>query len=442
MLTFFLYVLSFHLAQQIGSFFLSVTFTFSFLPFLKLVFSTLSSHFCIDNHSLFRFLSLFQSLRHILYFLLPLSLYILFFSLTLSIPPFPTLSYFILFSLNPLPAFIFSDFIFPERNLQMASSSLRNEIKEAKKRLVDLQEDVEDFEKRLRERIERTRKSIKQLSIDCELNSSKVWKDFDALREEARMKAEELCNQMRRKMTEKQSKWRQSLEEKEELLEEAEKWLIDLRHLLGDCNVDEDIVCDVEPLRAKLSWRHHKSFAPVEEGHFVVTFPEWCQRSLDQIQQEMVDFNVERCPPQGNWNLKANSASRIRTWGGFIRLPQRRRRSREYGDILVRIHLRKNSLSLCLSLPLSLPLSPSSVSLFPSPLPPSLSLPRLFCDYKGAEREKNASLSIKAHPSRAEICGSAISLNTMCIYLLAVCLHTSLSLSLSPSLSLSLSLSL
>ncbi|CAE1298525.1 unnamed protein product [Acanthosepion pharaonis] len=197
---------------------------------------------------------------------------------------------------------LFSDFIFPERNLQMASSSLRNEIKEAKKRLVVLQEDVEDFEKRPRERIERTKKSIEQLSIDCELNCSKVWQKIDALREEARMKAEELCDQTRQKMTEKQSKWRQSLEEKEELLEETEKWLIDLCHLLGDGNVDEDIVCGVEPLRAKLSWRHHKSFAPVEEGHFVVTFPEWCQRSLDQLQKEMVDFRdgpPKRIPPSG-----------------------------------------------------------------------------------------------------------------------------------------------
>ncbi|CAE1258945.1 unnamed protein product [Acanthosepion pharaonis] len=189
----------------------------------------------------------------------------------------------------------------------MASSSLKKEILEAKKRLFDLEEDVKDFERRLREMTERTKQSIDQLSIDCEWNCSKVWQKFDALMENARVKAEELCDDMRRKTTEQQSKWRQSLQEKEELLQEAGMWRTDLRHLLS-ADDDEDVVCGLQSVEAKLSSRLHESFTPVEEGHFVVTFPEWCQRSLNQIQEEMVDFTVGTWPPR---NLELQSQCRL-----------------------------------------------------------------------------------------------------------------------------------
>ncbi|CAE1258954.1 unnamed protein product [Acanthosepion pharaonis] len=213
-----------------------------FYPFFLSLFSywsslSLSSHFCIDNHSL-------------LYFN---------------------------FFLN---------------EIKKMASSLRNEIKESKKHLVDLQEDVEEFEKRLRRGIEQTKKSIEQLSIDCDVNCSKVWQEFDEFLEKTWMKAAELCNQMREKTSEEERKWRQILEEKENLLEEAGKWLLDLRHLFAASNDDEDVISGVRSLGAEISGRLHESFFPVEEGHFDVTFPEWCQRSLNQLQKEIVDFKT------------------------------------------------------------------------------------------------------------------------------------------------------
>ncbi|CAE1304063.1 unnamed protein product [Acanthosepion pharaonis] len=171
----------------------------------------------------------------------------------------------------------------------MASSSLRKEILEAKKHLVDLQEDVEEFEKRLRRGIELTKKSIEQLSINCEENCCKVWQEFDEFLKKIRMKAAELCNQMREKTSEEERKWCQFLKEKENLLEEAGKWLLDLRHLFAASIDDEDVVSGVQSLRAELSGRLH-----VEEGHFVVTFPEWCQQSLTQLQEEIVDFKTAK----------------------------------------------------------------------------------------------------------------------------------------------------
>ncbi|CAE1313595.1 unnamed protein product [Acanthosepion pharaonis] len=84
---------------------------------------------------------------------------------------------------------------------------------------------------------------------------------------------------MRENTTEEERKWRQILEEKE-------------RFPLSDDDDDEEVVSDVQMLGAEFSGRLHESFTPVEEGHFVVTFPEWCQRSLNQLQKEIVDFKT------------------------------------------------------------------------------------------------------------------------------------------------------
>lgn len=71
------------------------------------------------------------------------------------------------------------------------------------------------------------------------------------------------------KTTELQSKWRQSLQKKEEFLEEAGKWLISLHHLLSSDNDDEGIVSRIQLIGVKHSSQLHESFTPVEEGHFV-----------------------------------------------------------------------------------------------------------------------------------------------------------------------------
>ncbi|CAE1299359.1 unnamed protein product [Acanthosepion pharaonis] len=175
----------------------------------------------------------------------------------------------------------------------MASSSFRIERSEAKKRVLDLEKIVKDFERLLCERTERTKQSIDQLSMDCESKCLKVWQEFDAFIEEARLKAEELCDEMRRKTSEQQSKWRLSLQKKEDLLKEAGMWRNSLRHLLGTGNDDENVVCVLQSVGAKLSSQLHESFAPVEEGYLAVTFPEWCHQSLNQLKEEMVDFTVE-----------------------------------------------------------------------------------------------------------------------------------------------------
>ncbi|CAE1262199.1 unnamed protein product [Acanthosepion pharaonis] len=143
-------------------------------------------------------------------------------------------------------------------------------------------------------RIEWTKKSIEQLSTVCEENCTKVRREFDKFREETRLKAEELCDQMKEKTSEKERKWRQSIEEKERL------------SLSDD---DEEIFSGVRSLGAEFSGRLYESFPPVEEGHFVVTFPEWCQRSLEQLEEEIVDFKVKTWHPR---ELELESEFRLR----------------------------------------------------------------------------------------------------------------------------------
>ncbi|CAE1258962.1 unnamed protein product [Acanthosepion pharaonis] len=110
---------------------------------------------------------------------------------------------------------------------------------------------------------------------------------------------------MKRKTTEEQSKWKQSVQEKENLVEKAEKWLVDLVDTDDD---KKEVVSRIESLRAELFLRLHESFAPVEEGHFVVTFPEWRQRSLQQLEKEMVDITIETWHPG---KLKLQSELRL-----------------------------------------------------------------------------------------------------------------------------------
>ncbi|CAE1293658.1 unnamed protein product [Acanthosepion pharaonis] len=115
---------------------------------------------------------------------------------------------------------------------------------------------------------------------------------------------------MREKTSEEERKWRQILEEKENLLKESGKWLLDLQHFLVASNDNEDVISGVRSLGVDLSGRLHESFFPVEEGHFVVTFPEWCQRSLNQLEEEIVDFKMVK-----TWHskeLKLESECRLR----------------------------------------------------------------------------------------------------------------------------------
>lgn len=167
------------------------------------------------------------------------------------------------------------------------------EVSKVREELLSLDKELEDFEWRLREMNEQTMQSIDQLSIDCNSKCSNLQQEFDAFIEEARLKAGELCENMKEKTIGQQSKLRLSIKKNENLLEEMEEWL----HLNADAD-DEDAVRGMQTVGAKLSSRLHESLTPVEKGHLVVTFPEWCHRSLNQLKKVVADFTVETWPPR------------------------------------------------------------------------------------------------------------------------------------------------
>ncbi|CAE1268373.1 TRIM56 [Acanthosepion pharaonis] len=172
--------------------------------------------------------------------------------------------------------------------------SVREEASKGKEeRGPTLERELRQFEINIRATNERTRRSIEELSTDCDTECSKLWQDFETFVEETRIKLGELCENMRGMASELERKWRHSLKEREELLGKVKIWRVSLGHLLMDDTDDEDVVCGLRLLGAELSARLHQSFAPPEKGHWVVTFPKWCHDSLESLKKEMIDWTPQ-----------------------------------------------------------------------------------------------------------------------------------------------------
>ncbi|CAE1303672.1 TRIM56 [Acanthosepion pharaonis] len=169
-----------------------------------------------------------------------------------------------------------------------------------------LERELCQFEINIRATNERTRRSIDELSTDCDTECSKLWQDFETFIEETRLKLGELCENMRGMASELERKWRLSLKEREELLGKVKIWRHTLGHLLSDDTDDEDVVCGLRLVGAELSARLHQSFAPPDKGHWFVTFPKWCHDSLESLKKEIIDWTSghlqleSECPLQGS----------------------------------------------------------------------------------------------------------------------------------------------
>ncbi|CAE1297267.1 unnamed protein product [Acanthosepion pharaonis] len=115
----------------------------------------------------------------------------------------------------------------------------------------------------------------------------------DTFVEEARLKLAALCDNMKVMAYELQTKWQNSLKEKENLLKKVEIWHHTLVHLSTDDADDEDVVCGLRLVGAELSARLRQSFAPQEKGRWLVTFPKWCHDSLESLKKEIIVWEAE-----------------------------------------------------------------------------------------------------------------------------------------------------
>ncbi|CAE1272264.1 TRIM56 [Acanthosepion pharaonis] len=187
----------------------------------------------------------------------------------------------------------YEDHVIDSPQCSPRSLSVREEASKEKKRGPTLEQELREFEIRIRATNERTRRSIDQLSTDCDSECSKLWQDFEAFVEETRIKLGELCDNMRAAASELKKKWRLILRERDDLLGKVKIWQQTLRHLLTDDADDEDVVCGLRLVGAELSARLHQSFASPEKVRCVVTFPKWCHDSLESLKKEMIEWTVE-----------------------------------------------------------------------------------------------------------------------------------------------------
>ncbi|CAE1272263.1 unnamed protein product [Acanthosepion pharaonis] len=171
--------------------------------------------------------------------------------------------------------------------------SVREKASKEKESGPTLEQQLRQFEIHIRATNEQTRRSIDQLSTDCDSECSKLWQDFETFVEKARIKLGELCDNMREAASEQKRQWRLFLKEREDLLGKVKIWSDTLRHLLTDDADDEDVVSGLRLYRAELSAWLRQSFAPLEKIRWVVTFPKWCHDSLELLKKEMIDFTLE-----------------------------------------------------------------------------------------------------------------------------------------------------
>ncbi|CAE1313714.1 unnamed protein product [Acanthosepion pharaonis] len=171
--------------------------------------------------------------------------------------------------------------------------SVRKEASNEKIRSPTLERQLRQFEINIRETYALTSRSIDQLSTDCESECSKLFLDFKAFVEEARLKLAALCDNMNVMTSELQTKWRHSLKEKKNLLKKVKVWHHTLEHLSRDDADDEDVVTGLKLVRAELSARLHQSFAPQEKGRWLVTFLKWCHDSLESLKKEIIVWETE-----------------------------------------------------------------------------------------------------------------------------------------------------
>lgn len=156
-----------------------------------------------------------------------------------------------------------------------------------------LEQDLWDFENRIRAINEQSKRSIKQLSEDCDSECYKIWNEFEIFLEALRLKAGELCDDLRKMTSEQMTKWRHSVNERDNLLKKVKMWHLNSTHLLSDNTDDEDVIYGLRSVGAALSSRLEESFAPEEKAKLVVAFPTWCHDSLNMLEEEMVELMVE-----------------------------------------------------------------------------------------------------------------------------------------------------
>lgn len=190
--------------------------------------------------------------------------------------------------------------------------SVRKEASNMKMRSRTLEQEFCDFEKRISVMNEQAKRSIDELSKDCDLKCYQIWHEFEIFMEEARLKAGKLCDNLR-EITDKQiGKWHLSVNERDNLLEKVKIWHLNSTYLLSENTNDEDVITGLRPVKSAFSSRIYESFVPEEKAKLVMTFPSWCHDSLHKLENEMVHLMIETSTRRNlefekDWNVSGSN---------------------------------------------------------------------------------------------------------------------------------------
>ena len=194
---------------------------------------------------------------------------------------------------------------------------------EALKKLKDegptLLKEINDLEKNLEEKKEKSRIYSEELEKECNLKCEKLWQNFEDWIEEFREKTHEMCDELRRITKEQVKKWQKFLQETEKMLKKLEIWRLNLQHLLKKGPKEKNIVFGVELVAKKLESSfpemHEKINEPLRKLHLRMEFSEFWQKFLQELQNKMIgcgslDYSDNFILFENEWNLPESNTDR------------------------------------------------------------------------------------------------------------------------------------
>ena len=194
---------------------------------------------------------------------------------------------------------------------------------EALKKLKDegptLLKQIEDLEKNLEERKEKSRFSSENLEKESNLQCEKLWQNYKELIEELKEKTHKMCDELRRITNEQVEKGRKFIQETEKMLKKLEIWRLNLQHLLKKGPKEKNIVFGVELVAKKLESSfpelHEKLNEPLRELQLRMEFSDFWKEFLLELPNKMIgsgslDFSDDFIQLENEWNLPKSNTHR------------------------------------------------------------------------------------------------------------------------------------
>ena len=175
-----------------------------------------------------------------------------------------------------------------------------------------LLQEINNMEKNLREKNEKSRIYCKQLKEQCDLKCEELWQNYEDIIDELREKTHEMCNELRRITKVQVEKWYELLDENRRMLKKLEIWQINVQHLLKKDQKEKDIVFGVELMARKLASSspelYRKINEPVRIFQLRMKFSDYWLQFFEELKKEIIgsgflEYSYDSIQFENEWDL-------------------------------------------------------------------------------------------------------------------------------------------